>query len=462
MSRSASGSARCCGLAIIVAIASLCATPDAATAQQSTCREPDRAVEILAQLYRHCAAPDSEFRATPIEHNFPAMIIQAWAPVAGEKAIPILKELADLPPDSTCYPMGDMVHKALAKLGDPENYQAMKADWEKGTGSQWDPQFIGDDLVITMLVQFLIDHVDDPRMQTSQGPSDGPYDYREPLLEEIKDFARTRRIPEFPDADYSPAGIETWKVWLAKYKGKQFSQPVSEEVADPYLQCLARKVEWGFPDAILDIGSSGKPDAAAVLKDFPTPPPGAPMGARKLFPEILRLDEERRNPAVEAQGNVEVALAILGDKAMLAQVRAELEDGRGAFTPVEAVRKLKFIGGFEAADALVDSLGNLRGLQKQGEENFAQCTQPSIYTGLHPTPEQQEATRVQCGRLAYFEQVGRVNALVLQTLAELVKDPPLPADAQPTAENFKRWKSWWNENKDRASFIVQRPEQTFE
>lgn len=462
MRRSASGSWICCGLAIVVTVTSLCATPEAATAQQSTCREPDRAVEVLAQLYRHCAAPDSEFRATPLERNMPALIIQAWAPVAGENAIPILKELADLPSDTRCYPMADMVHKALAKLGDPENYQAMKADWEKGTGSQWDAQFIGDDLALTMLVQFLIDHVDDPRMQTSQGPSDGPYDFREPLLEEIKDFARTRRIPEFPDADYSPAGIEKWKAWLAKYNGKQFSRPVAEQVADPYLQCLARKVEWGFPDAILDIGSSGKPSAAAVLRSFPTPLLGAPMGARSLFPEIFRLDEERRNPALETQGNVEVALAILGDKEMLAQIRAELEDGRGAFTPVEAVRKLKFIGGFEAADALVDSLGNLRGLQKEGEENFAQCLQPSIYTGLHPTPEQQEATRQQCSRLNYFVQVGRVNALVLQTLAGLVKTPPLPPDAQPAPENFTKWKLWWNENKDRASFIAQRPDQTFE
>jgi hypothetical protein len=462
MRRSTGGSTVGCGIAIVVMIASLCATPGIASAQGSTCREPDRAVEVLAQLYRHCAAPDSEFRATPIESNFPAMIIRAWAPVAGDKAIPILKELADLPPDTHCYPMRDAVRNALAKLGDAEAYGQMKRDVQKGTESGWNLTLINDDFVVVTMVQFLIDHVDDPRMQTSQGPSDGPYDYRDPLLEEIKDFARTRRIPEFPDADYSPSGIEKWKAWLAKYKGKEFSKPVSEGVADTYLRCLARKVEWGFPDAVLDIGSSGRPDSAAVLKDFPTPPVGEPMGARKFFPEILRLDEEKRNPALETQGNIEVALAILGDKEMLAQIRAELEDSRGAFTPVEAVRKLKFIGGFAAADALVDSLGNLRGLQKQGEENFAQCLRPSIYTGLHPTPEQQESTRQQCSRLGYFVQVGRVNALVLQTLAQLVMNSPLPADAQPTAENFEKWKSWWNENKDGATFIAQRPGQTFE
>lgn len=450
--------------AIALTVACLCASRGTAMAQQSTCREPDRAVDVLAQLYRHCAAPDSEFRATSIERNFPAMIIQSWAPVAGEKAIPLLKELADLPKDTRCYPMGDMVWKALAKLGDQEAYEAMKKDVQQGKGSQWDITFIGDDFALTTLVEFLIEHVNDPRMQTMQGPTDGPYDYRNPLLAQIKDFGRMRRIPDFPDADYSPAGIEQWKAWLAKYKGKQFSKPVSEGVPDPYMQCLVRKVEWGFPDAILDIGTSGKGSAEAVLKKFPTPVAGQPMGARKLFPQILRSEDGIPDPTREMQGNIEVALAMLGDKQMLDQIRQELEDSPyyWDYLPLEAVRKLKFIGGSVAVDTLVDALGNLRGLQKEGGANLAQCMQPSVYTGLHPTPEQQENLRKYCDSLPYFIRIGQVNTLILQALAQMVKNPPLAADAAPTPENFKKWKDWWNENKDRASFIVQREEQTFE
>jgi len=306
--------------------------------------------------------------------------------------------------------------------------------------------------------------VNDPHMHTSHGPSDAPYDYRDPLLAEIKDFGRIRRIPEFPDADYSPAGIEQWKAWLAKYQEREFSKPVSEDVADPYLQCLVRKAEWGFPDAILDISSSHKPDAVAVLNEFPTPKPGQPMGARKLFSEISRSEDGRLDPAREMQGNIEVALAMLGDEQMAAQIHSELEDFpyNWDYVPLEAVRKLKYIGGWRAVDTLVDALDNLRGLQKEGEQNLAQCMTPSIYTGLHPTPAQQENMRKYCNSFDYFRHVDEVNALILQTLAQIVKDPPLPADAHPTPENLKKWKDWWNENKDRASFVMQRNEKPLE
>jgi len=44
---------------------------------------------------------------------------------------------------------------------------------------------------------------------------------------------------------------------------------------------------------------------------------------------------------------------------------------------------------------------------------------------------------------------------------EMVKDPPLSADARATSENFQKWRAWWAENKDHAVF-VQRPDQSFD
>src|SRR6266851_2404811 len=70
-------------------------------------------------------------------------------------------------------------------------------------------------------------------------------------------IGRVRRIPDLPAEDYSSQGIVQWKTWLAKHKGQAFSKPVSESVSDPYLQCLARKVEWGYPDAVLEIARVG-------------------------------------------------------------------------------------------------------------------------------------------------------------------------------------------------------------
>jgi hypothetical protein len=149
---------------------------------------------------------------------------------------------------------------------------------------------------------------------------------------------------------------------------------------------------------------------------------------------------------------------------MLEQIRGELEDGHFQLqaVPFEAVRKLRFVGGWAAADTLVDALGNLRGLQKEAERSLAQCMQPSVYTGLNPTPQQKEATRTYCENLRYFRHIDEMNAAILRTLAQIVKNPPLPADAAATPENFRKWKTWWNENQDRASFIPQRPQQSFE
>jgi hypothetical protein len=43
------------------------------------------------------------------------------------------------------------------------------------------------------------------------------------------------------------------------------------------------------------------------------------------------------------------------------------------------------------------------------------------------------------------------------TLAKMVENPPLPADAAPTPENIQKWKDWWARNKDTARFVKMPP-----
>jgi hypothetical protein len=120
-------------------------------------------------------------------------------------------------------------------------------------------------------------------MIVQSGPADGPYDYRSAILAEIRGIARRHVVLNLPDADYSPSDIAQWKAWLEKYKGQHLSRPVFESVSDPYLQCLARRVEWGHRDAILDIATFGGPSAEPILKQFPTPKSGELMGAREIY-----------------------------------------------------------------------------------------------------------------------------------------------------------------------------------
>jgi hypothetical protein len=250
-----------------------------------------------------------------------------------------------------------------------------------------------------------------------------------------------RRIPELPDADYSPAGIVKWKAWLRKYKGQRFARPVSENVADPYLQCLARRVEWGLPDAMLEIARSGDESASFVLRMFPAPIAGQPFGARKLFPEILKYEDGIPERYRQAQGNLEAALAKIGDQQMLEQISTELTDFPyyWDFAPVEAVRKLKYIGGHPAVDILIGALGNLKGMEREGEKNFERCVEPSIYSGLHRTPEQEVIARTSCDHDRYFIRVRDTNALLMRTVAEMVWNPPLPVDAPASADNVLKW-----------------------
>src|SRR6266481_6206631 len=93
-----------------------------------------------------------------------------------------------------------------------------------------------------------------------------------------------------PAAEYSRQSGESPGDTLSR----TFQTPIFEGGSDPYLQCLARRVEWGHPDAILDIATFGGASAEAILKQFPAPRSGEVMGARELFPEVLRNEDDVR------------------------------------------------------------------------------------------------------------------------------------------------------------------------
>jgi len=50
----------------------------------------------------------------------------------------------------------------------------------------------------------------------------------------------------------------------------------SSQISDPYTQCVARKIEWGFPDAILDLGTHGNRQALPALRGL------AQMGDKRI------------------------------------------------------------------------------------------------------------------------------------------------------------------------------------
>ena len=98
------------------------------------------------------------------------------------------------------------------------------------------------------------------------------------------------------------------------------------------MQCLARKVEWGFPDAIFDLGSTGGPDIVEVLRKLTT------VGDTR--DEFAGLDTIR--------GRAQWALARLGDEEQFKNLVTELDDE--GFEG--AIKELQQIGGRRAVQAL--------------------------------------------------------------------------------------------------------------
>jgi len=153
------------------------------------------------------------------------------------------------------------------------------------------------------------------------------------------------------------------------------------------------------------------------------------------------------------QGNTQVGLAQLGDREMFDQIVSELS-GKYAY---EAVRKLEFIGGKQAVEALIHSLDKTEEMARklQNLETPQRAYQPiwrASAIGVQGEIEQETCTPLSSH--PYQE-------CVMGVLALMVKDPPLPANAKLSKENIQIWKDWWTENRVQAVF-VQRPEHTFE
>ena len=438
------------GIAFLVVV-TLIAAP--LSAQNCTASNPQLAVTVLEKVLDACSSPD-EVQAMQMKYGHDVILDQAS--IAGKLAIPVLRVFAALPKHNECTSstFDAAARTALAKLGDQSAYAVIKKQWAQQRISPYPANidFIGDDWALQTLIEYLIEHVNDPGMIVP-GPSDAPIDIRDGLIAQIRGIARRHLVPGLPDADYSLSAIARWKAWLEKYKGQPLSRPVFETVSDPYLQCLARRVEWGHPDAILDIATFGGPPAEAILKRFPAPHPGEVMGARELFPEILQNEDGRPDPYSQIQGNLQASLLRFGDPKIAAQLATELNEFPiypGDF-PLEAIRKLRFAGGKTAVGILIDGLGSSNRMSQDAQKDFDACLARVILVS-RPSQQQKEAAHKQCA--GFFSWSDRRTALILNALAEAVKDPPLPANAPPTPESSQKWKDWWLRNRDQAVFVV--------
>jgi hypothetical protein len=430
-------------IVVAASISSVGATP--ALAQTCEDRNPPHAVALLLRLQSYCENYD-------VPYSFD---LYGLAAVAGDEAIPALRKIAEWPTDTPkgiyCQQWVRSARVALAKLGDAKYRDALN-DWQQDPKHPYPPiselAIVGDDRALRTLIEYLVAHANDPAMYHNFG--DYGSDAREGLLRDIDSIRSRRRVPGLPSANYSPEGVELWKDYLARHKDVQLTFPAYPNVSDPYLQCLARKVDWGYPDAILAIVAFGGDAALPILRQFPRPSAGDPMGFGAAGYGTLF---DRPGLWTAVQGNTQVGLAQLGDREMFNQIVSEL-GGKYAY---EAVRKLEFIGGKQAVDALIDSLDMTEQVARklQNLETPQRAYLPiwrASAIGVEGEIEQET-----CTPFSSHSYPG----CVMGVLALMVKDPPLPAGAKMSKENVQIWKDWWAKNKDQAVF-VEKPEHTFE
>jgi hypothetical protein len=429
-------------IVVAVSISSVGAAP--VPAQTCEDQNPPHAVALLLRLQSYCENYD-------VPNSFD---LYGLASVAGNEAIPTLRKIAAWP---TNTPTGNYCERwvraarvALAKLGE-KKYRDALDDAMQDPRNRYPPlgelAIVGDDGALRTLIEFLVAHANDPAMYNDFG--DYGSDTRDWLLQEIDTIRRRRRVPGLPTANYSPAGVAQWRDYLERHKDVQLTFPVYPNVSDPYLKCLARKVEWGYPDTILAIAAFGEEAALPILEQYPRPSAGSPMGFAASYGSLF----EHGGLWTTVQGNTQVALAQLGDREMFQQIVSELSD-KYAY---EDVRKLEFIGGKQAVNALIDSLDmtevaarKLQNLETP-EKSYLPIWRASAIGA------QGEIEHETCTPFSSHPY----QACVMGVLPLMVKDPPLPANAKMSKENIQIWKDWWTKNKDQAVF-VQKPEHTFE
>jgi hypothetical protein len=148
----------------------------------------------------------------------------------------------------------------------------------------------------------------------------------------------------------------------------------------------------------------------------------------------------------------------LGDEETFQQIKEEL---KGSGNSYQAVRKMEYLGGKRAVEALVNALDlpedsiwkawnkecGLRTLcYPNTNENWKQIW--SLKS------DETEAHQEICWAMTF-------HTCVIGVLGYMVKDPPLPPGAKARPENIRKWRDWWPVNQDRAEFAV-KPQPKFE
>jgi HEAT repeat protein len=347
----------------------------------------------------------AQFRIDDPNHSVPGPdrnVIYRLAAIGGNPVIPALRRISK--PGMPENDIPGAAQASLARLGDEEALQQLEQDMNGASHGGWATGKLlraADDKSIAILMRFLVAHLTDNSLYVNMG--DYGSDVRYAIINGL--------APALQNPPTEPSGVPTvtfekWAAWWEQNKGKPLTLVISRDLQDPYLQCLARKFEWGFPEAILDLGAAGNAQAIPALRKL------AQLG-----------DQRSRASGINTvRGRAQAALVKLGDSEEFKAIADELESP-GCF---DAVIKMQYIGGRKAVEALIESLKGA---------NF-----------LSAYPDYKND-----GRNAPRMKLGHDQAIT-NTLAKMVVSPP---EITGKLASKKMWLAWWARNSESAQIIQQ-------
>jgi hypothetical protein len=339
------------------------------------------------------------------EAKDPNVVFRAAA-IGGAALIPALRQIAR--PGKSAETVAGAAQVSLAKLGDPHAMAELDEDLHVNGNADYARYvrfdaaidkllLVDNEWAISILMDFLVANRDRPLMIYSV--TDAPeYDERYEMIKALGDIVVN--APLKGNGQYKGT-LEDWVDWWTRDKAKPITLSVSSNFQDSYMQCLGRKVEWGFSMALLDLAGTGDRRVVPIVKKI------AGMG----YPYTGYVGTKA--PYIWLRHDyVELALAELGDAKQFEFLAHHVSPY--AYAP--GMVQLQIVGGKKAVQALIDSASSIN---------------PPAY--------------------------GAYTGPLLSTLAKMVENPPLPVDAAPTPENIQKWKDWWAKNKDTARFVKMPP-----
>ena len=385
-------------LAVRPAVAQVC--------QRGSVNETQLMAKIMetANQYEHYLPNDSE-------HSGPApdrFVIYRSAAIGGKSLIPVLRRFSK--PGMSAYEVPGAIQASLAKLGDQQALDQLEEELngKRSGGSAAEKLLqVGNDKAVAMLMTFLVAHLTDESLSRTFG--DYSIDVRYTIIDGLGPLLLN---PPLEASGVVSISLEKWAAWWRENNGKPLALSISETLQDPYLQCLARKIEWGFPEAILDLGTAGDPQVMPILRTV------AQIG-----------DQRGRVSGLNTvRGRAQTALARLGEGEEFKAIVDELESPG----TVDAVLKMQFIGGRRAVEALMESLQGTNFLAEYPDYKFDGINAPGFKAGHDES--------------------------IVNTLPKMVVVPPKGV-GRP--RNKRTWLNWWAKNRETAQ-IADPPARTSE